>query len=526
MSDWSHQIEANLKAGPKLGFLYLMEMGTGKTKTVIDKIREHMNRERRLMRIVFVTPPLVVPQVREEWLKFSKLDPKNITMLRGSGEKRLKTFYTKAYTNGSPAPHLFITNYESLTMGGKRDKKTRSYTPGPLFSAFQAWAPEVLVFDEAHRIKSPQADRSKQSDILANPWDNARACWAKKPFTYGLTGTPVLNNLLDIFQPFKVALGGFPTPAYLESMGNPKFLITNFFHFRDRYFRDRNASMPQDRHYPNWEVMTREKDGIDAEAEISAMIEQFSYRITKAECMDLPPEISVPFKVGMSEKQARAYKEMKELLITYVNDQACVAKLAITKALRLMQITAGFATVKGQGDEMDPADVRFEDTPKLEALRELLEELTPHHKVLVWAVWKDNYETIRKLCAELKIEIVEAHGGVSEAKKRVAVERFQKDPAVRVFLGHPGSGGIGLNLVQAPYSIFYSRTFSLEHYLQARSRNHRGGSEVHEKITHYDLVCGGTIDELALEALANKREIGAKILGDVANILAKQVPQE
>src|SRR6202041_1640309 len=107
---------------------------------------------------------------------------------------------------------------------------------------------------------------------------------------------------------------------------------------------------------------------------------------------------------------------------------------------------------------------------------------------------------------KMGIEFVEVHGGISAAQKQKNIEAFQTDPNVQIYLGHPGSGGIGVNLTISDTSIFYSRTFSLEHYLQARARNHRGGSKEagHEKITHYDLVCEDTIDELAVQKLANK----------------------
>lgn len=525
MKDWSHQLEANAKAGAKPGFGYFMEMGTGKTKTFIDKLREHINREKRILRTIVFTPPMVVPQFKEEFLKFSKIPPKDITLLTGSGARRLKTFREKAFdARENSVPHLFITNYETLLLGGYRDKKKRGnpYVPGELFEAMKKWAPEVLGFDEGHRIKSHEAIRSKLAAQLANPWDMKAARWAPKPWTYLLTGTPLLNSPLDIFQPFKVMLGGFPTPAYFSSLGDRRHLIDNYYHFRARFFRDHNAGMPKDKHYADWQPMTLARDGVDGLAQIREIIDHYSYHKTKAECLDLPPEVSVVMRVGMSDKQARAYQEMKAVLLTYINDKACRASMALTKALRLMQITAGFASVESQGEDLDTANIRFEETPKLEALKELLETLTPDHKVLVWAVWKDNYAVIRDLCEKLKIEIVEAHGGVSDAKKREAVARFQNDSHVRVFLGHPGSGGIGLNLVQAPYSVFYSRTFSLEHYLQARARNHRGGSEIHDKITHYDLVCLNTIEEVILDALANKIQIGENMLGDVAKRLATQ----
>ena len=93
-----------------------------------------------------------------------------------------------------------------------------------------------------------------------------------------------------------------------------------------------------------------------------------------------------------------------------------------------------------------------------------------------------------------------------------AVERLNNDPSCRVLIGHTGSGGIGINLIAASYSIFYSRSFSLEYDIQAEARNYRGGSEKHTKVTRIDLVTPNTIDEEVVKALASKKKIGYQVL--------------
>jgi SNF2 family DNA or RNA helicase len=269
--------------------------------------------------------------------------------------------------------------------------------------------------------------------------------------------------------------------------------------------------MPKHRYFPNWQIIPGSLE------QMNEMIFRKGMRVEKKDCLDLPPMVRQTIKVGMTPAQAKLYKEMKQDLIAFMGEnQTVAATLAITKALRLMQIASGYAmTVEGE-------TVSLENTPKQDALKELLSELTPHSKVLVWAVWKENYTQIRKVCEELGVGYVEVHGDVSPKVKADSVERFNSDSETRVFIGHPGSGGIGINLVVAPYSIFYSRTFSLEHSLQAEARNHRGGSEIHDKITRIDLVCEGTIDELATERLIAKEEISDRVLGDMVAEMKKQ----
>lgn len=482
---WAHQLQAigNAAALPYYGLFF--EQGAGKTSTAINISRFRFAENGRLLRTIVFGPPIVVNNWRDEWLMHSKIEPGAITPLVGSQTKRLTLFKAK-----SVGPQIFLTNYESLGMLH-------------LFENFIKWQPELLIFDESHRLKNHKAKRSKLAEELANPIGKRR------PFSYILSGTPILNSPLDIFQQFLILDGG-------QTFGR------NYFAFRARYFRDRNAGMPKERYFPKFEVMTKEKDGFDALSEISKAMSTISMRVEKKDCMDLPPEIHQIIKVGMTDEQTKLYKEMKSDFITFMGDKACTATIAITKALRLMQISSGFLSVKG-GDTGELCEaIPLKKTPKQEALKSMLEDLCESNKVLVWAVWKENYAHIREVCTELGLEYVEVHGGVSAMQKQLNVDRFKTDPKVKVFIGHPGSGGIGINLIVAQYSIFYSRTFSLENWLQARARNHRGGSEIHDKIVHYDLVCENTIDELVVKALANKIEISEKVLGDLSQEMKRQ----
>jgi len=144
--------------------------------------------------------------------------------------------------------------------------------------------------------------------------------------------------------------------------------------------------------------------------------------------------------------------------------------------------------------------------------------LAPNHKVIVWAVFKENYQMIRKVCEQLKIGVVELHGSINGKTRDNNIRDFKSNPATRVLIGHPLSGGIGVNLQESSYAIWFSRNFSLECYLQARARNHRGGSEIHDKITEINLVAPDTIDEQVLYKVQNKKKIADSII-DIENLL-------
>jgi len=241
-------------------------------------------------------------------------------------------------------------------------------------------------------------------------------------------------------------------------------------------------------------------------------VKQASSHVKKMECLDLPPLVKKTLYVSLSPSQDKLYQAMKKHLVAEYEGGHCVARLAITKLIRLQEIVSGFITVENNNSKTKE---NFKNNPRAEALKELLIDITPQAKVAIWSVFKKNYETIRQVCASLDLRMVEVNGELSHKKKFEAVEEFTNNPAVRVFSGHPGSGGIGINLVSASYSIFYSRGFSLEYDVQAEARTHRAGSERHEKVTRIDLVAPGTIDEIISEKLRAKQRIGEEILGEL-----------
>ena len=469
---WLHQKKAIARA-TGLGYYGLFfEPGTGKTRTTIELLRGKYNKVSRIMRTIIFCPPIVCQNWRNEWLKYSKIDPEMVTVLDGSGKNRLEKFLTSE-------AKVFITNYESLRMI-------------ELFKAMQVWKPECLVFDESHYLKAHDSQRSKLAFTLANPQDGSVVN------RYILSGSPILNTPMDIFQQFKILDGG-------RTFG------LNFFSFRSNYFYDRNAAFKGKRTYfPDWQIQPGKL------AEMSVEIARKAMYVKKADCLDLPPFIRQAIPVKMTTYQAKIYNDLLRDYIAFVDGGAVSAPLAITKALRLMQITSGFVSLDAQDDEENVVTTEFEDTEKMKALEELLVDLTPHHKVIVWAVWRHNYKQIRELLQKLKIKYVEVHGEISQGKRDDGVKAFNNDEPVRVLLGHPGSGGVGINLVGASYAIFFSRTFSLEHSLQAEARNYRGGSEIHDKVTRIDLVCQGTIDEEVVSRLHQKEEISAETLKSLA----------
>lgn len=462
---WSHQTEAIKRAKELDGFGLFFEVGTGKTLTCIRMLEDKFKGS--VKPTLIVCPPIVIHNWRREILKFTDIKENNVIPLTGSGKQREAKF------DASPKKSIFITNYETLLMKS-------------LFDKFLFWQPACLVLDESHKCKDVKSKRTKQAIRLADK--------AKHKFL--LSGTPILNTMLDIFSQYRIL--------------DPKLFGRNFFTFRAIHFTDKNRHMPTSKHFPNWVP----KDG--AAKSIQSKIMKSSMFVEKEKCLDLPPLIRTTAGVELGKKQRRAYNDLKRDYIAYIDGGAAVAELAITKALRLQQIVSGHIPIESQAGKSVHI---FEDNPRAKVLEQLLLEHTPGHKVIVWAVFKQNYKTIRDICDKNKIKYVECHGEKTATQKQENVDAFNNIEDVRVFIGHPASAGIGINLIPSDISIFYSRNFSLENDQQAEARNYRGGSERHKQIRRIDIVADETIDEQVMLALASKKTIGYNVLGSMKDKL-------
>lgn len=245
------------------------------------------------------------------------------------------------------------------------------------------------------------------------------------------------------------------------------------------------------------------------EAELNEKIMSLAMVAKKSDCLDLPPYIRQIFEVDMTPEQWRVYREMRDDYITFVNSKAFTAQLAITKALRLQQIVSGFLMGEKDGK---PYTHIFEKTPREKALLDLVEDITDSNKVIIWACWRANHDLLGRLLSKHKIEHRSLLGDMGAADRDRSIQDFRERDEVRVLVGSQAAGGIGINLVEANHTIYYSRGFSLEHDVQSEARNYRGGSELHSKVTRIDLCTPGTIDEAITKALQAKQEISDAII--------------
>jgi SNF2 family DNA or RNA helicase len=167
-------------------------------------------------------------------------------------------------------------------------------------------------------------------------------------------------------------------------------------------------------------------------------------------------------------------------------------------------VTPGSALCEKEVERGERQVQQYGTNPKLKALDDLLEDiLSGGHKVIVWGNFMHEMDEIAALLEKRKIGYVRVDGTSTKYIEKL-VKKFKEDPDTQVYLGQIKTG-IAINLTNAKYAVYYSRTFSLEDWLQSLGRNFRIGQK--EKVVVYSLCAKGTEEQQQLTALEQKEDI-------------------
>jgi len=469
-----HQEAALYLAENKPNYALLWEMGSGKTFSAITITRMRYAQEGRRMRTLILSPLITLSNWKNEWGMFSPYKKETIHVLNQASSKKKAEYLRKNLSSNGTAldiPDVVICNYDGII------------TPD-LAQALMDFNPEVVILDEFHLVKSVKAKRTKVARILSE----------KAKYKIMLSGTAILNSCSDIFAPWLILDKG-------ETFGD------NIYVFQSKYMIDENAKWKGQRNYfPNM-VSNKKMTG-----ELHEKIFRKADRKTTNECVDLPPFIEQIIEVDASPEQKKYYNDMMKLHLAFIEEhngkpQASTANLALTKSLRLQEIAAGY--LKLDNGEI----VEFKTNPRMDATKELVENIMEEgEKVIIWTNFIKTYDMLSKMLDSIKVKHVMITGQQNIKEKDEAIQSFENDPEVRVVIANSQSAGVGINLIAAKFSIVYSRDFSLANYLQAKARNFRGGSEIHDKIIRYELALSKSIDYITLQALQNKMNLSELII--------------
>jgi SNF2 family DNA or RNA helicase len=467
-------------------FAFLMDMGTGKSLTSINWLKNKWREHGGVIDTVIFCPIIALDNWKNEFMLSTQLDPALVGVVKDKNlKKRLAII-------NNPKHKIIVINYEALLSGFSSDTKKTPHTG--IAKALIDRGFGCAIGDEIHRIKNHKGKTHKAA-LAVTKSCNHRAI---------LTGTPITNSILDVYAQFYFMDRG-------ETFG------TSFTEFRKYYCEDENADWAsKESYFPKWIVRPY------MIPEFKKKLEGISARVTTEEAVDLPDYQAIQIPIELSDEQLEHYNNLKTQLVTWLKDQPdnpVIVKNALVKILRLNQITTGVMKLE------DETIHRFKQNPKLDAALELIEGMEGH-KVIILAVYKEDFRVIGEALEKRGIKYTEIHGGINTEEKLAAAKSFETptinegDPTV--LIGHP-KAMIAVNLVGAKYKIYFSRDFSLEAYLQSLKRNLRNGAiKFHKKLIDYHLVVPGSTDSKIFTSVMSKRDFSTDVL-DAGRLLQKEL---
>ena len=462
---YAHQLTALEKSWDKTEYGYFMEMGTGKSKVLVDNMAMLYDKG-RINGAIIVAPKGVYRNWYSQEIPnhlASHIQPTMVLWTALTSKTKDKE-YQSLFKTGHDL-HILIMNVEALST-----KKGLEFA-----TKFMSCHKTMIAIDESTTIKNPSAKRTKAILKLG------------KEATYRriLTGSPVTKSPLDLFTQC-----GFLN-SYLLG-------YDSFYAFRNRY-----ANMI-DRNFGGRRVqLIGSYKRLD---ELAEKLKVFSYRVLKEDCLDLPDKVYIRREVDLTEEQSKAYSSMKSAALALLNGKMATAPHILTQMMRLHQITCGHL----KNDDGTITEIK---NNRLKELVNLLDEV--EGKVIIWANYVHDIEHIVKTISDEfgADSIVQYYGAIPAEQRQENIEKFQ-DPKskARFFIGNPQTGGYGITLTCANTVVYYSNGYDLEKRLQSEDRAHRIGQT--KSVTYVDFIAPKTVDEKIVKALRSKMNIANQIMDE------------
>jgi SNF2 family DNA or RNA helicase len=462
---FAHQLKALEMSWDKKVFAYFMEMGTGKSKVLIDNMsilydKGHINGA------LIIAPKGVYKNWFDSEIPTHMPNHIEKTMVLWessagkSKEKELDTLFKSSFDL-----HILIMNVEALST-----KKGKQFA-----EKFLSCHKTLMAIDESTTIKNPGAIRTKTIIDLGRNTKYKRI----------LTGSPVTKSPLDLFTQC-----AFLDPWLLDHQ--------SYYSFKTRYAITKQINVSG--------RMVQIVVGYRNLGELSDKLKPFSHRVLKDDCLDLPPKTYMKRTIQLSEEQSKVYKQMKEIALATLNGKMTTTHNVITQLMRLHQITCGHF-------KSDDGTTQTLQSNRLDELMDVLSEM--EGKAVIWAHYRYDIEVIVEAIKKEYGDksVVTYYGDTSTEDRQKAIKLIQ-DPKseVRFIVGTPQTGGYGITLTGASTMIYYSNGYDLEKRQQSEARIDRIGQE--KPMTYIDIIAEGTVDEKIVKALRTKVNIATEVMGE------------
>jgi len=461
---YKHQLTALEKSWNKETYAYFMEMGTGKTKVLIDNAAMLYDKG-KINGLLIVAPKGVVGTwYNNEIPAHLPNHIENVTILWQSNITKKQRENLESLFEVEESLHILIMNVEAF-----------STTKGVDFAKkFLSCHETLMAIDESTTIKNPSAKRTKSIIDLSEMSKYRRI----------MTGSPVTKNPLDLYSQCK-----FLSPWLLD--------FTSYYAFRNRYAQMKTI------HVQGRSIQVVDK--FQNLGELSNQLKGFSYRVLKEDCLDLPEKIYIKRQIKLSSEQLKLYDQMKKEALAVLNGKTVTTVNALTQLMRLQQITCGHFTAD------DGSTQRIKNN-RVDELMDVLEET--EGKAIIWAHYQWDIKDIIKEIVKVHGpgSIVDYYGLTPQDERQSNIKKFQDDPKCRFIVGTPSTGGYGITLTAANTVIYYSNGYDLEKRLQSEDRAHRIGQK--KSVTYVDILAEETVDAKIVKSLRKKINIASEVLGE------------
>ena len=461
---YAHQLTALEKSWNRENYAYFMEMGTGKTKVLIDNLAMLYDKGKVDGALIIAPKGVVKTWYEQELPTHLPNHIENVTVLWQSNITKTQQEKLETLFEIESALHILVMNVEALST----DKGVK------FASKFINSHKTMMAIDESTTIKTPTAQRTKNIIGLGKHAKYKRI----------MTGSPITKNPLDLYTQCE-----FLDPWLLD--------FASYYAFRNRYaemktMHIRGRSIQVVHAFQNLN-------------ELSEKLQSFSYRVLKEDCLDLPPKNFIKRHIVLTPDQKKVYEQMKKEAMATLNGKVTSTMTVLTQLMRLHQITCGHFTA-------DDGSIQLIDSNRIKELMNILEET--EGKAIIWANYqRDVNEIIKHIVKNYGEEsVVDYYGLTPQEERQDNIRKFQNGDECRFLVGTTQTGGYGITLTKANTVIYYSNGYDLEKRLQSEDRAHRIGQN--KNVTYIDIICEKTVDEKIVKALRNKINIASEVLGE------------
>ena len=420
------------------------DMGLGKTVQAIAAV-EILARHFDVSKVLVICPTSLKYQWQSEIARFSGRQGENAARVINGGRAQRQIDYRLD-------EFCKITNYEKLK---------------PDLDLIAAWAPDLVIVDEAQRVKN---------------WNTVAARALKRidsPYAIVLTGTPLENKLEEL-----VSIVQFVDQHRL----GPTWKLLHEHQVKDEFGR---------------------VTGYTGLEKIGQTLAPIMVRRRKSEVLrQLPSRLDQNLLVPMTEMQMLLHQENADVVARIVTRWRKTRFLSDTDQRRL---TCALQNMRMSCNSTYLLDQETDHGVKADELAALFDDLfaEPDAKAVVFSQWTRTHDIVIRRLEARGLGYVSFHGGVPSEKRPALIERFRHDPACRVFLS-TDAGSTGLNLQHASTLVNMDLPWNPAVLEQRIARIHRIGQAQPVRVINF--VAKGTIEEGMLSVLAFKRSLSAGIL--------------